>query len=178
MNISDKVTDTITVTDASNHKLYAQWTANKYTVYFDEAGGTDVSDITVTYASTYGTLPTPTKTNYEFLGWYTAASGGTQVTSGTSVTITANQTLYAQWKLNQVYRCRYRTRKEECHTQCWSGSCCARNSNNNWCISYTSCHCDQSCSWGSWSEWSGYGTTYTSPQSTDSLQVECAWVTP
>ena len=46
---------------------------------------------------TMGTLPTPTHSTsgYTFKGWFTASSGGTQVTSTT--TMTANQTIYAQW---------------------------------------------------------------------------------
>ncbi len=44
---------------------------------------------------TYGTLPTPTKTGYIFDGWYTSASGGTKVTS--SSTVLSNTTLYAHW---------------------------------------------------------------------------------
>ena len=44
---------------------------------------------------TYGTLPTPTKSGYTFIGWYTASSGGTKVTG--SSTVTQNITLYAHW---------------------------------------------------------------------------------
>ena len=48
-------------------------------------------------------LPTPTRTNYTFNGWYTAASGGTKIgNAGASYTPTAATTLYAQWTLNQV----------------------------------------------------------------------------
>lgn len=50
--------------------------------------------------STYGTLPTPTRTGYTFDGWYTAATGGTKVTSSTTVTTSGNQTLYAHWTCN------------------------------------------------------------------------------
>ncbi len=78
--------------------LYAKWTANTYTVTFDANGGTTpTASKSVTYASTYGTLPTPTRTGYTFNGWFTAASGGTQVTASTTVSITAAQTLYAHW---------------------------------------------------------------------------------
>lgn len=89
------------VTIENNHTLYAHWQQNKYVITFNANGG-NVSPTTkeVTQYSTYGTLPTPTRTGYTFKGWYTAASGGTQVTSGTEVTITANQTLYAQWTVN------------------------------------------------------------------------------
>ena len=46
---------------------------------------------------TYGDLPTSTRANYTFAGWFTAAEGGTQVTSSTTVTRTADHTLYAHW---------------------------------------------------------------------------------
>lgn len=53
---------------------------------------------TVTYGTTYGTLPTPTKSGYIFAGWNTKSDGsGTMVTSSTKVTTTGNQTLYAIW---------------------------------------------------------------------------------
>ncbi len=82
--------------------LTAQWTPNTYTVTFNANGGsTQTSSKTVTYDSTYGTLPTPTRTGYTFDGWYTTATGGTKVTSSTRVSITANQTLYAHWTANE-----------------------------------------------------------------------------
>lgn len=89
----------------SNLTLYAQWTANTYIVTLDANGGfVSPTSKTVTYDSTYGTLPVPTRTGYKFLGWYTAKSGGTQITSSTKVTITAAQTLYAQWEpMNVAY---------------------------------------------------------------------------
>lgn len=84
-----------------NQTLYAWWTANTYTVTFNANGGsTSTSSKTVTYASTYGELPTPTRTGYTFKGWFTSASGTTQITSSTKVSITAAQTLYAQWTAN------------------------------------------------------------------------------
>lgn len=51
---------------------------------------------TIYYNETYGTLPTLSRTGYTFNGWFTASSGGTQITSSTTVTVTSNQTLYAQ----------------------------------------------------------------------------------
>ena len=86
----------------ANTTLYAQWTASTYTVTFDGNGGGTPSPTSksVTYASTYGTLATVTRANYTFNGWFTATSGGTQVTSGSTVAITGAQTLYAQWTIN------------------------------------------------------------------------------
>lgn len=70
-------------------------------VSFDGNGGT-VSSASgkVTYNSTYGTLPAPTRAGYAFDGWYTSASGGSKVTSSTMVATTSNHTLYAHWIAN------------------------------------------------------------------------------
>ena len=81
--------------------ITAVWTANKYDVTFDTNGGTvDSASIEVTYDSTYGPLPTPTRQNYIFAGWYTERDGGNQVQSSTTVSITRDQTLYARWILD------------------------------------------------------------------------------
>ncbi len=96
-----KITADTTVSALVNQTLYARWTPNNYTVIFNANGGTTpTASKSVTYGSTYGTLPTPTRTGYTFAGWYTATSGGTQVTSSSTVSITAEQTLYARWTAN------------------------------------------------------------------------------
>jgi uncharacterized repeat protein (TIGR02543 family) len=67
-------------------------------VTFDANGGTvATSGKTVTSWKPYGTLPTATRADYTFDGWYTAASGGTVVTAETLVPTGANHTLYAHW---------------------------------------------------------------------------------
>jgi len=45
----------------------------------------------------YGYLPTPTRENYIFDGWYTSAVGGDKITADTIVTISNDHTLYAHW---------------------------------------------------------------------------------
>ena len=93
-----RVTSSTTVSITSNQTLYAHWTANTYTATFNANGGScSKSSKSVTYGSIYGTLPTPTRTGYSFAGWYTSASGGSHVTSNTTVSLTSNQTLYAHW---------------------------------------------------------------------------------
>ncbi|SDF91149.1 CAP domain-containing protein [Marvinbryantia formatexigens] len=54
---------------------------------------------TVTYKKKYGELPTPVRKGYTFKGWYTGKSGGSKVTSSTTVQIAKGktQTLYARW---------------------------------------------------------------------------------
>ena len=80
--------------------LYAKWTANEYTVSFNENGGDELADdkITVTYGKAYGELPKAQRTGYGFIGWFTAAQGGTQITAQSIYAIDGNQTLYAQWR--------------------------------------------------------------------------------
>ena len=98
-----KITSTTKVSITEEQTLYAQWTANTYTVTFNGNGGApSKSSQSVTYGSTYGTLPTASKDYYDFNGWYTAASGGTKVTAATTFNTTGNITLYAQWTIHPV----------------------------------------------------------------------------
>jgi len=86
-----------TITSNLTLKAYSQ--ANQYTVTFNPNGGSvSTGSKTVTFNSTYGTLPTPTRANYTFLGWYTSSIGGTQKTASTTYTTVGNSTLYAQWE--------------------------------------------------------------------------------
>lgn len=80
--------------------LYAVWSINTYTIYYDAAtnGGSGSTSVTKSYGSTLGTLPTATRQYYNFVGWFTAAEGGTQVTSTTTVTKAA--VYYAQYVID------------------------------------------------------------------------------
>ena len=72
--------------------------AAQFTVTFNPgAGTTDTPSKTVSYDSPYGELPVPVRSGYEFLGWFTSAEGGAQVTEEDTVSITQDQILYAQW---------------------------------------------------------------------------------
>ena len=85
-------------TALSGAMLYAQWSPRTYLVTFDANGGICAEQTkSVTFEATYGTLPTPTRTGYVFSGWYTAKTGGTLVTSSTTVSTASDHTLYAQW---------------------------------------------------------------------------------
>ena len=88
--------------------LYAQWTANTYTVAYNKNGGSGVmTSGTHTYDATKSlTANAFTRTGYTFTGWNTKADG-----SGTSYANQANVlnmtsinddtvTLYAQWTAN------------------------------------------------------------------------------
>ena len=71
--------------------------ATGYTITFDANGGSVTPASAVTGADGKLTsLPTPTRSgSYSFDGWYTAASGGTKVTTNT--VFTKNRTVYAHW---------------------------------------------------------------------------------
>ncbi len=100
---SSAVYNTTLMNNLCNHTVKAKWTPNTYTVYFNaNSSGVYLNQTSksVTYDATYGTLPTPSKTGYSFLGWFTSPSGGTQITSSTEVDIIANQNLYAHWRPN------------------------------------------------------------------------------
>ena len=71
-------------------------TPPSWTVSFDARGGNvSPASRSVVSGSAIGTLPVPTRFGYAFDGWFTEASGGTQVTAATVVT--ANVTFYAHW---------------------------------------------------------------------------------
>ena len=98
----------------ANVKLYAVWQINTYTLTADAKNGSipqtegwtvSTSQTTatksLTHGSKYGTLPIPTKSNCEFLGWYTETFSGQQVSSDTE--ITNNNTIYAHWKIKVLF---------------------------------------------------------------------------
>lgn len=93
------VTKWFTLTDVMSVEDYKSLPT--YTVSLNANGGSvSPSAITVRQGSTYGDLPQPTRTGYTFAGWYTAATGGTQVKATYGLSVNANHTLYAHWTAN------------------------------------------------------------------------------
>lgn len=60
-------------------------------------GSVTTNNKIVEYGQPYGELPVPTRVGYDFAGWCTEKSGGTEIQASTKVTITTSHTLYAQW---------------------------------------------------------------------------------
>jgi len=89
----------LTTTPNGTVTLYALWSAPQSAVTFNANGGQAPStpSTTVTFGTAYGTLATISRTGYSFAGWFTQASGGTEVTVATIVAIEGNHTLYAHW---------------------------------------------------------------------------------
>lgn len=94
------------ITATSPRTLYAQYeqeaaTQQQYTVYL-YSNGSIYKTLTVTNGEKYGTLPTPSLSGSTFDGWYTKVSGGSKITSSSTVNLTANQTLYARFSAIQT----------------------------------------------------------------------------
>jgi uncharacterized repeat protein (TIGR02543 family) len=86
---TSKVTKTVTLT--------AKWKKNSYKVTFDPKGGkVSTKSVTKAYGSKIGVLPTPKRTGYAFLGWYSPAGNKVKATSKVTKTVT----LTARWKAN------------------------------------------------------------------------------
>lgn len=83
--------------------LTARWTEAVYDVTLDagEFGSVSSSAYTVTYGSAYGVMPDAVREGHTFLGWFTEAEGGSQVTSATLVELESAHTLYAHYQVNE-----------------------------------------------------------------------------
>lgn len=71
-------------------------TPAQHTVTFDGNGGApSETSRSVAYGAAVGTLPSATRDQHTFNGWFTAAIGGTKISSSTVITDAV--TFYAQW---------------------------------------------------------------------------------
>lgn len=68
----------------------------RYLIFNGNGGSPDDNTVLCyTLDAPYGALPTATRSGKYFAGWYTAASGGTHICNGD--TVTQNHTVYAHW---------------------------------------------------------------------------------
>ncbi len=99
----EQVTHVTTVTQRSDHTLYAAWTANIYQVSFEAHNGTghNPASKSVAFGSAYGALPLPLpiRAGFAFAGWWTLVGGeeGEQIKESTVVVTASDHTLYADW---------------------------------------------------------------------------------
>lgn len=70
--------------------------ANVYSIKFDAQNGTAITETVKLSGEALGTLPEVTREGYKFLGWFTEAAGGTEVTAETVAN--ASATYYAHWE--------------------------------------------------------------------------------
>lgn len=85
---------------AGNQIANALWIPDSYPdsyyLHFDSQGGSSIPDQAYDYDSPLSKLPEPTREGYRFQGWYSAATGGEQLTSSTHMPA-HDLTCYARW---------------------------------------------------------------------------------
>lgn len=96
----DNLNVTIPVQSHGNREYTAHWSINEYTATFDANGGTaaDPASITSNYGVAFGTLPTTSRTGYDFDGWFTEQTSGTKI-SDTTTMPAEDHTYYAHWTI-------------------------------------------------------------------------------
>ena len=90
--------------------LYARWEKQQkkqYKVNFNTLTSETFEPKTVVSGEYYGQLPTPFAKGYNFLGWYTNAVGGINITSYSKVELDSDIYLYARWEKKQ-YKVEFR----------------------------------------------------------------------
>lgn len=156
-----------------NQKLYAHWTPKTFKVTFNANGGTvDTATKTLTFGNNYGTLPTPTRDYYNFIGWFTQADGGEQIFTSTTPSSASDITLYAHWTQNSISSW---VKASEMPT----GAQVINKKYSYTLTSYTTSSAsslsgwtkyDTKSAWGSYGSWSGWSDTKVT--ASDSRQVE------
>ena len=96
----DDLDVTIPVQSHSNREYTAHWNINQYTATFNANSGATANPETITknYNVALGTLPTTSRTGYDFDGWYTEQTGGTEI-SDTTTMPAEDHTYYAHWTI-------------------------------------------------------------------------------
>lgn len=93
------ITASSIVTIEEEHTLFARWSipAEMVRISFDATGGaSSISSMQVSPGAALGTLPTPTRSGYRFLGWFTRIFGGVEITASTIAE--DDMTIYAHWE--------------------------------------------------------------------------------
>ncbi len=94
------------LTKETAHTLYAHWEKipETYTLTLDPMGGTlSTTAITITEGGRYPYLPIPTKPGYDFTGWFSAVTGGTQVTAMGDLLQNGDHTVYARYTVSMAH---------------------------------------------------------------------------
>lgn len=90
----------ITTTDIEAKTLYARFTPKVFNITYELDGGEgNMNPATYTYGIGVQGFTAVTKVGYTFAGWYSAASGGSAITSISSTSLD-DKTLYARWTPN------------------------------------------------------------------------------
>ena len=87
----------------SSFTVYAQWSADSLVISYDSQGGTAIGNASTTTGGSIASSPgAPTRTGYEFAGWFAGASGGAAISFPYAHGQTSSFTVYAQWTANAL----------------------------------------------------------------------------
>ena len=167
---SGTYTLTFTRTAVNKFSVYAtlvltvEETLTAHTVTFDPNGGTlsegEMSSKSVFPGDAYGALPTPTRVNYRFDGWFTEKDGGTKVEETTIMSSRAAHTLYAHWTPIHVHAYTQQVQKPEAlktPADCTNNavyylSCACGEVSTNDADTFTAANTALDHDWGAWTQ--------------------------
>jgi uncharacterized repeat protein (TIGR02543 family) len=98
---SDEALDTsytFSTMPATDTRLYAKWTVNRYTIYFEEYLGSIITDLTQDFGTAVTKPADPTRTNYTFVGWFSDVTKTSPYTFPATMPAT-DTTIFAKWRL-------------------------------------------------------------------------------
>lgn len=83
---------------SSDMTLYAKYRPLQFSVTFDAQGGScDAKQKDYSFGLAMGELPVPTRTNYQFIGWYSRADGNGDLYTNSTIMPRSDTKLYAAW---------------------------------------------------------------------------------
>lgn len=150
-----------------NQTLYAHWTPKTFTVTFNANGGNVTpANKKLTYGDSYGDLPIPTRSAFEFIGWYTKDE--TKITPTTPIDTAQDITVHAHWKSDWVLASSVPSGASIVDQKWTYDLTTTKTSSNKSEPGYTLYN--TTWAWGSYGSWSSWSDTkYTA---SDSRQVE------
>ena len=88
----------------SDKVLFALWNSGNFSLILDGQGATIVSETVLVARGASYTLPTRSRANFNFIGWFDSLSGGNFIGAlNASYLVPSSKTLYARWVQNSLY---------------------------------------------------------------------------
>jgi uncharacterized repeat protein (TIGR02543 family) len=82
--------------------VYAQWQPESYAVHINTDAGSAVADVNYKFGQSIAAPTTPTKTGYDFFGWFLDAALTEAAALPLTPSVPADLTLYAKWQAQSL----------------------------------------------------------------------------
>jgi len=93
-----KIQVSIPIGSIEDKSYLANWDLKQYVLSLDANGGTvNPETMIVTFSQPYGELPTPERTDWSFVGWFTQTEEGDEITPESIVVIPQDHAIHAHW---------------------------------------------------------------------------------